>query len=84
VLSPLEPLAAADEAALLAQLHAGVDGLYFEAGPYRATFLPQVWQSLPVPAEFVRRLKQKGGLSGEAWPPDLRWWRFSVESFSEG
>jgi AmmeMemoRadiSam system protein A len=84
VLSPLEPLAVADEQELLSVVQPGRDGLVVEAGPLRATFLPQVWESLPEPAEFVRRLKMKAGLGPDARPPGMRWWRFTVESYEEG
>ena len=47
----------------LAQLRPNVDGVVFEYGAYRSTFLPQVWEQLPEPAEFMAHLKYKAGLS---------------------
>lgn len=79
ILSPAEPLQFASEAALLAQLRPGVDGLIIEAGGRRATFLPTVWQALPEPAAFLRQLKLKAGLSAGYWSDRLRAWRYTTE-----
>ena len=34
---------------------------------HRATFLPQVWEKLPDPAEFLNNLCYKMGLEPELW-----------------
>ena len=52
VLSALEPITVDSEADLLLDLQPLVDGLVLEAGPYRSTFLPKVWEQLPDPGEF--------------------------------
>ncbi len=83
VLTPASPLAFADEADALAQLHPGVDGVILEHGWHRATFLPQVWEQLPEPRQFLSHLKQKAGLSGDFWAKDLRLSRYGVENFKE-
>ena len=38
----------------------GVDGLILEYGRHRGTFLPQVWESLPDPARFLRSTQTEG------------------------
>jgi len=48
---------------LIAQLRPGRDGLILESGIRRATFLPQVWDSLPSPEEFLAHLKSKAGFA---------------------
>lgn len=83
VLSPLTPLRVGSEAELLQRLAPGVDGLWLKAGGRRATFLPQVWQQLPEPEQFVAQLKLKAGLSPDSWGQDFHWWRFGVQHFSE-
>lgn len=83
VLTPASPLAFTDEADALAQLHPGVDGVILERGWHRATFLPQVWEQLPEPRQFMSHLKQKAGLSGDFWAKDLRLSRYGVEKFKE-
>jgi len=80
VLTPSEPLPAASEAELLAALAPGEDGLILEEGPRRSTFLPQVWESLPEPRDFLRQLKRKAGLPPDHWSPDLRFRRYRVET----
>jgi AMMECR1 domain-containing protein len=37
-----------------------------------ATFLPQVWEQLPQPGEFMAALKHKAGLPADFWAEDLR------------
>jgi hypothetical protein len=80
ILSPPEPLAARSEADLLAALRPGVDGLILEDGPRRATFLPEVWEQLPSPREFVRQLKRKAGLGDDHWSASLRLLRYETRA----
>ena len=80
VLSPLEPFPVAGEQELLCRVRPGVDGLVLQDGPCRGTFLPAVWESLPDPRQFVRELKHKAGLPGDHWSPDVRIWRYTVDS----
>jgi len=82
VLSPTEPLPFADEAALRAALVPGRDGLVLEAGRRRGLFLPQVWESLPDPADFLAHLKQKAELPARPLSRDVRASRFTVLSFA--
>lgn len=83
VLSPATPLVFDSEADALAQLRPGVDGVIFEHGPHRSTFLPQVWEQLPTPVEFMARLKQKAGLSAQFWAPDVCLQRYTVQKWQE-
>ncbi|MCD4673961.1 MAG: AmmeMemoRadiSam system protein A [Anaerolineaceae bacterium] len=48
-------------------LHPGVDGIVLCDGARRATFLPQVWEKLPAPEEFLTHLCYKMGASGDLW-----------------
>ena len=84
VLSPLAAVAAASEEELVALLRPGVDGLVLEWGRRSGTFLPQVWRELPEPADFLAQLRRKAGLTGRFWAPELRLWRFTVRSWTEG
>lgn len=83
LLTPAEPLIFAGEADALAQLRPNVDGVIFTAGHHRSTFLPQVWEQLPEPAEFMARLKQKAGLPATYWGPDVRLQRYAVRKWKE-
>src|SRR2546423_3973150 len=62
LLSPPKPMRFADEADLLAQLRPGEDGVILEAEGRRATYLPQVWESIPDKRLFMRELARKAGL----------------------
>ena len=77
VLSPMKPFPVRDLDDLLAQVRPGVDGLAIEAGRRRAVLLPEVWDDLPDPGEFVDALWRKAGLRPRAWPADLRVQRFT-------
>lgn len=83
VLSAASPLPAASEHDLHTQLRAGVDGLILELGSRGSTFLPQVWDTLPGAREFVDELKCKAGLPRNYWSDELRFYRYTVEKFTE-
>ena len=83
VLSPLEELAAASDAEAQAALQPGIDGVVIEAPGHRGTFLPQVWEEIPDPREFLHQLKLKAGLDPDTWPGDARLWRYTVEHWKE-
>ena len=72
-----------DEADALAQLRPGVDGIIFEYGRYRSTFLPQVWENLAQPREFLAMLRRKAGLPDDFWAEDVKLSRYSVTKWSE-
>ncbi|MEK6938758.1 MAG: AmmeMemoRadiSam system protein A [Nanoarchaeota archaeon] len=42
-------------------------GVILEKNGHQATFLPQVWEQIPEPEEFLRHLSWKAGLSIDAW-----------------
>lgn len=83
VLSPMQPMHFSDEAQALGQLRPGVDGVVFEFERYRSTFLPQVWEQLPAPADFMAHLKRKAGLPANFWHPGVRLQRYTVRHWSE-
>lgn len=81
VLSPLEPVSAGSEAALLRAIRPGADGLVVAWRGSRATFLPKVWEQLPSPLDFLRHLKQKAGWPEDFWSPEVEVWRYHTETF---
>ena len=83
VLSAMQPLPFASEAHALAQLRPGVDGVVFEFGRYRSTFLPQVWEQLPDASQFMAHLKHKAGLAHDFWAEEVRLQRYTVSKFKE-
>jgi AmmeMemoRadiSam system protein A len=80
-LTPSEPLPADTREELLDALRPGVDGLVLEDPPFRSTFLPQVWESLPLPEEFLGELLRKAGLPRDHWSSTIRFWRYQVTEF---
>jgi AmmeMemoRadiSam system protein A len=83
LLTPAVALVCADQADALRQLQPGGDGLIFECYGRRATFLPQVWDSLPDPHDFLAHLKQKAGFSADFWSPDVKLHRYEVQKWQE-
>ncbi len=84
VLSPPSAMTFANEPDLRAQLRPEIDGLIIQGGERRALFLPQVWESLPRPRQFLDQLKTKAGLGADYWSDDFKAWRFVAESVSSG
>ena len=83
LLSPPQPLHFDSEAHALAQLRPGVDGVVFQFGHHRSTFLPQVWEQLPTATEFMAHLKRKAGLSPGFWDPRIELQRYTVQKWQE-
>ncbi len=83
LLTPARPLPVADEADALAQLVPFEDGVIFQLGQRRATFLPQVWEELPEPRKFLAHLKQKAGLPASFWSKEVRLFRYGVQKWKE-
>jgi AmmeMemoRadiSam system protein A len=73
----------AGEEDLLRQLRPGVDGIVLESGYRRATFLPQVWESLPEPRDFLAALKRKAGLPSRVLDDSLVASRYTVTKWRE-
>lgn len=83
LLSPAELMHFRDEADALAQLRPNIDGVILTVGQYRSTFLPQVWEQLPEPAEFMAHLKQKAGLPAAYWGVNVQLERYRVNKWKE-
>jgi len=79
-----EPLAYSDPAELPRLLRPHVDGVVLSDGMRQATFLPQVWEQLPEPAEFLSHLCQKMGAQSDLWRRRvLQVEIYQVEEFEE-
>ncbi len=84
LLSDLIPLDSHSPAQLLSQLQPGRHGVVLQFQDRMATFLPQVWDKIPDPSDFLDRLALKGG-----WEPSI--WRdsrarvsvYEIESLEE-
>ncbi len=83
LLSELQPINFTDETDALSKLQPGIDGIVLEYGTYRSTFLPQVWETLPQPQQFLARLKSKAGLAEDFWSNDIQLFRYTVNKWRE-
>ena len=83
ILSPLERIAAESAEAAAAQLRPGVDGVVFAVGARRSTYLPQVWEDLPDPLDFLRKLRAKAGVPADYWSPQVNLYRYQVRKWSD-
>jgi AmmeMemoRadiSam system protein A len=67
LLTPPEELEFADPDDLLSKLNPGADGVILSLGDATSSYLPDVWETFPDPAEFLSRLSEKAGLSPDRW-----------------
>ena len=69
---------------LLAKLRPDIDGVVLRIGPRQSTYLPQVWEQLPDPEDFMSRLSQKAGLAADAWrSPEAMVLTYQVQAFEQ-
>jgi len=91
VLSPLKELPSfSSKEEFLSYLQNKKPGLYFKKNDFQATFLPQVWEEIENPKEFLSCLFLKGGLEKDYWEKEKIWenksiklYEYSVENFKE-
>jgi len=83
VLSVPEAMHARSEAIACSRLRPGIDGVVIKFGAHRATFLPQVWDQLPEPKDFMAHLKVKAGLAVNFWHPELLLYKYQVHKYRE-
>jgi AmmeMemoRadiSam system protein A len=83
-LSPGKELEYSNPNELLSKLRPGVDGVVLRHGIQRATFLPQVWEKVPDPADFLTQLCYKMGAPGDLWKKEhIQVSIYRVEEFKE-
>ena len=83
LLTPAEPIHFASEEDAVRQLRQGIDGVILESERHRGTFLPQMWERLSDPWQFMSELKRKAGLAEGLWSKDLKLYRYEVQKWSE-
>jgi uncharacterized protein len=83
-LTPTRPLEYNTPQELPQRLQPFVDGVVLKYGGRRATFLPQVWDKLPDPEDFLSHLCQKMGAPADLWQhKKLEVLTYRVEEFAE-
>jgi AmmeMemoRadiSam system protein B/AmmeMemoRadiSam system protein A len=84
ILTEPQSLGYSDSTDLLSKLRVNVDGLIVRKGYSSATFLPQVWEQLPNPEDFLAHLCMKAGLPSDAWrDTKLEVLTYQVQYFEE-
>ena len=68
---------------LLSQLEVNVDGLILKHGAYQGTFLPQVWEQLPSPKDFLEHLSIKAGTNPSIYEEHPSMYRYRVDSIED-
>ena len=60
------------------------DGVILISGNRSATYLPQVWEELPEPVEFLSRLCLKAGVPDDCWrDPQTQVYTYRAQEFGE-
>ena len=84
VLSPRVPLEYDGPEDLLQEIRPHVDGVVLQDGLRKATFLPQVWEKLPGPEQFLSHLSLKMGGPRDLWRKKaLDVYVYQVQEFHE-
>ncbi len=84
ILTEPRPLEYRDSNELISKLRVHVDGVILQKGSAGATFLPQVWEQLPKPEDFLSHLCVKAGLSADRWKKEhLDISTYQVQYFEE-
>ena len=79
LLSPRDPIDALSLDELATALRPGDDGVVVQAGHRRGLFLPDVWDQLPHPVDFLAHLWHKAGIRPGTWPDGLEASRFRTQ-----
>jgi AmmeMemoRadiSam system protein A len=84
ILSEPQPLKYRDADDLIKKLRPHIDGVIIRKDQASATFLPQVWEQLPRPQDFLAHLCMKAGLAADSWQnPELEVSTYQVQYFEE-
>lgn len=60
-----------------------IDGLILKHGFYQGTFLPQVWEQLATPKEFLEHLSMKAGANPSIYKEHPAIYRYTVDAIEE-
>jgi len=84
ILTDAKPLAFTDGRDLITKLRPHIDGVIIRHGSAGATFLPQVWEQLPRPEDFLNHLCMKAMLPQDSWSdPAIKILTYQVQCFHE-
>jgi len=84
ILTPLQELPYSSLEDLLNKIRPGIDGVMVERGWQRGLLLPQVWEQIPDPQEFLAHVALKAGASPDIYlDPRTKVYTFQVHNFSQ-
>ncbi len=84
VLTPRSPLAYDSPQDLIQKLRPGIDGVVLQDGFRKATFLPQVWDQISDPEQFLSQLCLKMGANADLWrTKHIQVFTYQVQEFQE-
>jgi len=83
VLTPPQILEYRDLHDLLNKVKPNIDGLILKSGANQGTFLPQVWEQLPTPKEFLEHLSMKAGSNPSIYDSHPTIYRYSVDAIED-
>lgn len=79
-----QPLAYQEPEDLVQKIHPRIDGVILRDSQHKATFLPQVWEKICDPVEFLDFLCMKMGLPAGHWrQKELQVYTYQVDEFHE-
>lgn len=83
LLSEPKPIEYTDYDDLLTKVVPKVDGLILKHGSFQGTFLPQVWEQLPTPKQFLDHLSVKAGANPSIYDANPNIYRYMVEHIED-
>ena len=83
VLTPPQILEYSDFNDLLNKVKPNIDGLILRSTANQGTFLPQVWEQLPTPKEFLEHLSMKAGSNPSIYNNHPTIYRYSVDAIED-
>ncbi|MDX2469872.1 MAG: AmmeMemoRadiSam system protein A [SAR324 cluster bacterium] len=84
ILSPTLELIGKDSLEKTSQIRPFIDGIVIEKGSNKATFLPQVWESLKTKEAFLGELCKKACLEYDDWKTkETKIYSYQVQHFKE-
>lgn len=84
ILTPLKEIFFDQPEDLISYLKNKKPGLWLVQNNHNATFLPQVWEELPEPEDFLKHLSLKAGLNPDGWRlPTTRFYEYEAQIIKE-
>jgi len=84
LLTPMQEVPYQTLADLLQKIRPGIDGVMVERGYQRGLLLPQVWEQIPHPREFLTHVALKAGAGPDIYlAPGAKVFKFQVHSFTQ-